>query len=292
MNEKVRDFVRNNVGYIIIVFVSVVYILTAFVSISKTGKTISQIIGDGAIALILGVMFNRIFELQGLMSGERDEKVKATTKLHGETVLKITPYINLLDTWCEMKNKENLKEQRTKILANAGMRYDAFFDENGVAKEFTPDESKLANKYTRANEKLRIKCYKKAVRLKLTPLVGMVLTSEGGKTQDKYNLGKTKSQYETKSGIKDAISKLGIACIFGYYGIELIQDFSYAQLIWTALKVGVFLIMGSIKLYQAYMFVTEEWRGRIIKKIDNLEQFNNWASKQEATNEQQSEISR
>jgi len=42
------------------------------------------------------------------------------------------------------------------------------------------------------------------------------------------------------------------------------------------LQVGLFLVMGVIKMYQAYTFITDEFRGRIIKKIDNLQKFENY----------------
>ena len=34
--------------------------------------------------------------------------------------------------------------------------------------------------------------------------------------------------------------------------------------------------MGVIKMYQAYNFVVDEFRGRIVKKIDNLQKFDNY----------------
>lgn len=276
MNEKVKDFFKNNIGYFIVGLVCVIYIATALITVTETGKTISQIIADGAIVLFLGLFINRIFDLQGMMNGDRDERVQNTVRLHGETVVRISPYIDRLDDWCEIKNKEVLKIQRTKILAGAGMKYDDFFDKDGVAKTFTPDSEKLKNKLTRGDELHRIKCYRKALRLKLTPLTASALTSEGGRKQDPYYLGRTKAQYETRAGVKDLIAKIGLACIFGYYGVELVRDFSYAALIWTSLQVGIFLAMGVIKMYLSYMFVIDEWRGRVIKKIDNLQAFENY----------------
>ena len=211
-----------------------------------------------------------------MMNGDRDERVQNTVKLHGEMVIRISPYIEQLDDWCEMKNREALKIQRTKILASAGMKYDEYFDDDGVAKNFMPDAEKLKNKLTRADERRRIRCYRKALKLKLTPLTASTLTSEGGRKQDPYFLGRTKAQYETRTGIMDIFSKVGTACIFGYYGVSLVQNFSYAALIWTSLQVAIFLAMGVIKMYRSYMFVTDEYRGRIVKKIDNLQKFENY----------------
>ena len=276
MNEKVKVFFKQNIGYFIVGLVSLIYIATAFITIGKTGKTIAEIIADGAIVLALGFFINRVFDLQGMMNGDREEKVQATYALHGETVVKISPYIDRLDAWCKTKNEENLKVQRTRILATEGMRYDDYFDESGAAKDFKVNEERLKNKALRKDELKRIKCFRKALRLRLTPMTAGSLTSEGGKAQDPYFFGRTKRQYETQTGVKDIIFKILIACIFGYYGVELIRDFSYANLIWKALQVGIFLVMGVIKMYTSYMFVVDEYRGRIIKKIDNLQMFDNY----------------
>lgn len=276
MNEKIKDFFRQNIGYFVVAFISVVYIATAVITIDETGKTISQIIADGTIAFLLGLFINRVFDLQGMMNGEREEKVIATKQLHGEMVMRISPNIEKLDDWCEIENKKNYRVQRTKILARAGLKYEDCFDENGVAKQFKVDKEKMQDKYLRRQELKRLALYNKAVNLKLTALSAGELTSEGGKQQDPYYFGRTKAQYEASRSIMDIISKIGIAVIIGYYGVGLIEEFSYATLIWNTLQVGLFLVMGVIKMYQAYAFITDEFRGRIIKKIDNLQKFENY----------------
>ena len=68
MGEKVRDFFKQNIGYFIIFFVCAVYILTAFLRIDKTGKTVSQIIADGSLCFFLGIFINRTFDLQSRSS--------------------------------------------------------------------------------------------------------------------------------------------------------------------------------------------------------------------------------
>lgn len=276
MNEKVKEFFKHNIGYLIVAFVSAVYIMTAFIAIDRTGKTVAEIIADGAIAFLLGVFINRIFDLQGLSNGDREERVQATKNEHGATVLRISPHIDKLDEWCERENAKNYKVQRTKILARVGLRYDDCFDGDGVAKEWTPSEANMANKVLRKIELKKLKGYSAAVNLKLTALSAGELTSEGGKQQDPFYFGRTKAQYETHEGVFDIISKLGTAFIFGYYGVTLIQGFNYANLIWTSLQVAIFLVMGVIKMYQAYNFVVDEFRGRIIKKIDSLQKFENY----------------
>ena len=46
MNEKIRDFFKQNIGYFIVALVSIVYIATAFITVDETGKTIGEIIAD------------------------------------------------------------------------------------------------------------------------------------------------------------------------------------------------------------------------------------------------------
>ncbi len=275
MGEKVKGFFKQNLGYFIIAFVCAVYILTAFLQIDKTGKTIPRIIADGALCFFLGVFINRAFDLQGIMSGEREENVKAAIEEHAKIVLKISPHIEELDRWCEEENAKNYKTQRTKILARVGLKYSSCFDEDGVAIPYMVDREKLKDKYLRKIECKKLRGYHKAAGLKLTALSAGELTSEGGKQQDPYYFGRTKAQYETQRSVKDIIAKIGTAVIFGVYGVDLVKDFSYANLIWTTLQVAFFLMMGIIKMFQAYLFVTDEYKGRIWKKIDNLQKFDN-----------------
>ncbi len=285
MNERVKVFFKQNIGYLIVALVSLIYIATAVINVEKTGKTLAEIIADGAIVLFLGFSINRVFDLQGILNGNREAKVQATYALHNQKVLKISPYIDRLDDWCKIKNEENLRVQRTRILATEGMKYEDYFDEGGAAKDFKIDEERLKNKILRSDELRRIHCFRKALRLKLTPLSAGALTSEGGKTQDPYFFGRTKSQYEKQTSIQDIVSRILIAFIFGYYGVSPLIDFSYANLIWKALQVGLFLIMGTITMYNSYIFIVDEYRGRIIKKIDNLIMFENYINGEKSTEE-------
>ena len=275
MQTKTRDFIQKNLGYIAVVFVCIVYVATAFITIGKTGKTISQIIADGFIAFLLGFSINRILDLQGIINGERDERYLASVKLHGETILKVSKYIDRLEGWCEIQNAINLKVQRTRILAQEGMKYDDYFDEQGNAKGYQYTQQKLPRALQKI-ENAKISCYRKAVKLKLTPLSTGELTSEGSKANDQYNFGRTKEQYERQASVSDIVSKVLISVVIGYYGVTFVQDFNYANLIWNCLQVAMFICIGAIKMRQSYSFITGEYRGRIIKKINNLEMFYNY----------------
>ena len=273
--KKLKEILTQNLGYIAVGLISIIFMLTAFLEMGKTGKTIGEIITDGAVFFLLGCIINRMLDLQGLSEGERDERVVNTLKLHGETVDRIAPHIEELDDWCEEKNKAAIKMQRKKILACECLKYSDLFDEEGTAKPFPFSDKSVGNKLLKADEERKYRCYQKAVQLKLTPLSAGDLTSEGGRADDPNYLGRTKIQYETQTRGWDIIMRACSAVVFGYYTVDLIENFSYATIIWRALQLALLLLMGAIRRQMSYNFMTDEYRARIIKKIDNMQKFEN-----------------
>lgn len=268
-------------GYLSIFSLCSVYILTACLTVDKTGKSVTQIIADGSIAFLVGMLINRLFDLQGIMMGEKNERVLATISLHGETVDRISPFLDHLSAWCDWQNAENYRIQRTKILARYGLRYVDCFDEEGLALPYFPS---AAHSFAKKRiERRKLRGYHKAVRLKLSSLDPGELTSEGGKTDDPFYLGRTKSQFERQTNFSEILVKLGLAVLSGYYGVRLIDDFNYVNLIWTVLQVLLFVSLGAIKMYKAYLYITDEYRARVIKKIDNLQKFENFIKNQPVT---------
>ena len=300
MSNK-KDFLNDFFGYIIVAITCTLYILTAVFVLTPTDKTIGQIVGEGFLAFCMGVSINRILTLQGISNAMKSDSMKATMKIYSDTVIKISPTINKLGNWCHTKNELTYKRQRIKILARAGLKYEDCFEEDGTAKELNLtcnevpieiDKSKFKNKFAKANElrriknlkqknkeskkeyNFKIKCYWQAVNLKLSELYSNELTSENnGKKDDPNNMGKKISEYVVQSGTKDIASKIVLASALGVYGVKLIEQFSWINLIWTGFQICMFLCFGLIKMRESYMFVINEYRGRIIKKIDNLEEF-------------------
>ena len=121
--------------------------------------------------------------------------------------------------------------------------------------------------------------------MKITHLSTNNLTTEGVKTQDPYYFGKTKIQYERESGAKDVISKIVVSLIFGYYGVEFVETFDMAELIWKVLQISLFIVFGTVSMFKAYFFIKDEYRAKIIKKVNYLEMFDSESGKGDKTNE-------
>ena len=269
--EKIREFIQRNVGYLVAAFVSLVYVATSIIAPAETGKSLAAILVDGALSFFLGMVLTQVFSLQGIMRGNEDPRLLATVKLHGEQVIRIAPYIDGLDDWCEKKTAEALRRERTKVLAEGAMKYTDYFDEDGVAKPFVPRDCQ--NKQERKREAERFRVYQRAVKVKITPLLAGVLTGGGEKVEDPNNFGPDISEYMRSVLWRTALSKVLLACIFGYYGIRLIQDFSYAELVWKVFQVGMFCAMGVVQANQAYLFMVDQYRRRIVRFIDRLQEF-------------------
>ena len=276
---KIKSFLFRNWGYFIIAIVSALYIITGAFQIIETGKTTGQIIADGAIAFLLGFSMNRIFVVQGIMNGDRDERVVDAIKAHSDTVTKVYTQMDGLDAWCNVKNLENMRIQRTIILSGEGLKYSDYFNEDGSAKEFKIDENGLKNKHLKKIEKRRIKCVYQALRLKLTQLSSGELMSEGVNKNDRYYFGHTVSEFMERSALKDVVTKLLIGACFGYFTIRAVTDFNYIILLYNALQIGLFLIVGTMQMLYSFIFMVDEHRKGIAKKINILEEYWNYVQK-------------
>lgn len=275
MNEKIKELMKNAAGYGVILLISLGYIATAFITIEKSGKSVGRIIADGIVIFLIGIVINRAYELQGITEGDGNALVQSAVEHHVEMVDRVAPHIDKLDDWCDRKNREAMRAQRVRILAENGLRYDDYFDEDGMTREFVVNEAHLKNRYMRKFELKRIRYYYKALSLRLTPLTSGVLTSEGGRYWDPYYLGRSKPEYTKDSSRSDVITKILLSALFGYFGIALLADWSIATLIWKTLQVAVFLVMGSLKKTKSYQYVTDEFRGRLTKKSNILQMFIN-----------------
>lgn len=297
---KLREKIKEIFGYILVGITCGLYILSQLFIIEVKDKTIGQILGEGVVSFFIGITINRLFTLQGIENGRHTDEMSNTMKLYGTTVEKISKNINLLGDWCHKTNAKIYVQERTKILARAGLKYDECFLEDGTAKPYISnyekkpiikDKAKLKDKNTRMVEKIRIAnikrenreakredkfkrhCYWVAVKLKLTELHPSVLTSDGAKNNDPKYLGKTIDAYLRESFSKTFLLKVILTIVFGYYGVTIAKDFSWANLVWAGLQISIFLILGLFAMRKSFMFVTNDYRSRIIKKIDNLEEF-------------------
>lgn len=280
MNEKIRSFCKQYLGYAAIVAFCLMYVLTAFIELEPTGKTVPMILADGFMAFAFGMGIAAMFRNRGLSEGAREPRVVTAVKEHEQIAADIVERDEMEDLtkWCEVMNAKNYKRQRTKILCRAGLTYHECFTEEGTVLPYKPlDEVEGAGPVQKLRHKrleaMRLHAYNKAVKLKLTELSPEELTSEGTDIGDPYYMERGKKKYKVQSATADAVNKTATAIALGYYGVKLITSFSLETLIWTVVQVIFFLAMGSFKYTDAVSYMTEEYSERRTKKTHFLKQF-------------------
>lgn len=281
--ESIRKFFLDNTGYIAVAFIAIAYIATSMITLGETGKTIAKIVGDGVAAFLVGVLITRSFSLQGIVRGNNDDRVIKAREMHSEQIFKVEAYIDKLDDWCDKKTATALRRERTKILAVNSMRYIDFFDEDGVAKPYTPlpapeerKPKKVYKKLKKAHKKReesRVKCYEKAVALSITPLSASVLTGGKYKADDPYNFGQDIDDYEKANMKRDVISKLLIGLVFGYYVVELLSGISVADTLWKVFQLCIFCGGGAIQMMRSFMYMTDRYCKRLLQLTGRLREF-------------------
>lgn len=268
-NSFTEMFYRN-AGYFGVALISLVYVASGLVSISKTGKSLWEILATGTLSLIVGIMINGIFRSIGIRRGDEDERTQSTAALHSRAVDEITPYIDRLDSFCREENERALKDIRSRILAREGLKYTDFFDgEGAILKDSSPPL-----------EKQKRKVYYKALRVKIKPLSPSHLTTDGSRADNPFDFGKSKREYTSGKGAGDILIKLLMAVIFGYFGVTLTGYVDTATIIWNSLQIVLYITGGVIQMYSSYMWVLDDYRFGIIKKIDYLQKFKAYASRE------------
>lgn len=271
MSEKIKEFIEGSLGYLAAALVAVAYVATGLLVPGLNDRALVDIVRDGAVGFVLGVALNFCLNLQGILKGKRSDVLAKTVQAYGAAVTDIEPYIHRLDGWCEQENAKALRRERTRILAAAALRYNDCFDDDG---------NPLDVDFSACREEVREErcvALKKAIKLQLTPLSAASLTAEGGKAGDPHYFGETVEEYELRTNLRDAVSKLLIAAAFGYFGVEMVLSFDVGALIWRCLYVTLLLALGTVKMLRSYLFITDTYRGNIIKKINYLQSFKNWA---------------
>ena len=273
--SKIKNFIFGNFGVIVVFIVAIAYLFYGLIEIDETGKTVTEIIMASGIAFMVGYSITQLLLLQGLIWGNKDQSVIDTKKAHGKTIASISDDIELLDYFCEDKTKDTIRIARISILSRVGLKYANFFDENGDVIEENINIPISNDEIIEKRNKTKRKAINDAIYVKIEPLTTDSLTTDNGVINNPYKFHDNQQTYQKKSAQKGAIMKVIMGIGFGYYGIELIRDFNWGYVLYTAIQLAIFLLNGGIRLIVAWFYVTDTLRQDRVKKINSLEQFRN-----------------
>lgn len=262
MNERLRTILSNSAGYLAVAAVSVVYILAGLFVPGLKDKSLATVLAEGITGFILGVAINFNLSLQGILKGKDSEQMKATRAEHGKAVERIVPMMDRLDPWCAAQNAQKLQEKRQRILRAAALRYEDYFDQEGNMIAPSP-----------LTDRRQKRVLRRALRARITPLSPAALTCDGERQEDPFDFGETPEQYQRRTALTDAVTKVLMAVVFGYFGVTMVESFDVATLVWRALYVALLLALGVSKMLRSYLFVADTYRSNLIKKINHLQAF-------------------
>lgn len=266
-SEKIGNWIKSNFITIILVIVSILYLARGLGEIVKTGKTVLQIITDGAISFTFGFLYVSLMGEQGIMKARGSFKYRKTMEVYGKVIDEITPIADKLDAFCDYENEQALKKAQTQILYKEGLTYKRFI--NG---EYDAGINPTTNKPLDDDQLLAIKEARKAEPFKLTR---DLLVSEHSNNEGFANLESGLGKYRKKQLTKRAITKIITAVLFSYYTFKRFETIDIGAIIWYGLQIIIFLLFGFLEQQKNYEYVNEVERSKIIRKIDLLYVFIN-----------------
>ena len=158
------------------------------------------------------------------------------------------------------------------------MKYSDYFDKDGIViKSYEVDSAKMSlkwkNRFVRREEKKRYKAYRKAVKLKLSELDAMLITSGDKQKEDKYALPESEKEFLGRNTLKDVFMKLFPAVLFGLYGVKEIADLSWANFAWTLFQALTGFASAVPQMFSAQSYVINDVRTGTVKKIGWIDDF-------------------
>ena len=289
--DKIRSGILQNIGFIIVGLVAVIYVARCMFDITTTGKTLVEIIADGAIILLFGWFVKGLLGQQGIISGLNSNKFQQTQLRLAEQVKNIEPYAEKLNDFCAMKNAQLRISKRSAILGRKNLRYDAIFTDDTTQLNRIIQErmEMLTNRYKVtqqskwqlftervAKERERreiIRCVRGANKVRIVELSFNTLTSDGGRAEEPYDFGLTISKYSARSVMSKIVSGIAFALFFGYLSAETVQSFSLGSLLWSIFQMLAFVIAGAWSFTTSYLYIVDTYRKGIVRRINLLAEF-------------------
>lgn len=278
--DKAWEWFKSSVWDVLITITVFVYITTGLIEIQETGRTLWEILATGAMAFIFGMTLTLLFNKKGLIKGTLHPSVIATNEEHDQTYRRTLPFISHGDVWCEMENKAALRIVRERILSKAALNYKDYFDEDGASKDNDLSFPKGSNKIQKKRIEEKRKAIKKAMNAKITYLTISDLISNGENAMDPNYLGRSKNDYDKATLLNNILGRLIPAAIVGYFTVNMLENTTIAQFVWTAFQALIFVIMGYLKYLNSFYFIVDEDRMNNKKRIAYLNKFLEWVKKE------------
>ena len=255
--DKFTGWLKNNIENAILVILAIAYIFRGITSIEESGKTAIEIIADGTVAFLCGYIVKSIMNRKGILAGFTSEKFIATTNSYGRQKIEIASYVEELTPFCDMKNKDRLKQEQSVFLLKHAMNYSNF-----IQGHYDNDETKKD-------------ILKECRNIKVFQYTPTLLTNAyDTATEEKELLNTSLKSFNIKQYAGDFSIGAVMFFVFGYFTIRN-NGWDWAAIFWYALQIAIFMTIGLLKYMNAYFFVSETLRGKINRVMSIVDEFKN-----------------
>lgn len=259
IQTKLTQFIRKNIFDIAIVIICLARVVFGLAEIQKTGKTVAGIIADGAITLVFSVTLSRLLEGKGLIAGERGKEYQEALERYKAKRDEAGKWIGKLDDWCSNYTEEHYQAKIRTLLLPLGLTYEQYVKKEYDETLFTDDQKKHYAKLKKA----------KVQRITTANLMSGELESDVEIDYDKA----TKKEYIKRSTKGDLLSKIILSVVFGYFTLPPITQWNWAGAVWALLHTSLILGLSIVKYFNAYNFVNEDLRAKLVDKTHKLNLF-------------------
>lgn len=284
--EKAVETIKSSFGWLGVGLIAGAYLAFSFLTIEERDATVIEILLRTAMSFLVGFSINRMLDIQGINAGLSTEGFIDVDREHFNATQRLGKDRGKLRRYTNYLNKEALKDSRSTILSYEGLSYEEYFDQKGkfigkIIREQDHCSRKGIDKFQLAEIRAHNDCVRKAISHKVTQLSPQSLLSDDVKILDPNYQGQTIGEYTTKSIGKDTLAKLAPAIIVGRIGVGFVDGADGASFLFAALELSLYVLMGFIKYYGAFRFITTRYKQRIINKTLQLQGIKDWEDPEE-----------
>lgn len=267
VRDKILDFIKNYISYGITIIVCLVYL---FIDLLEFGfeDNPTLAITKTIIYIAISLTITSLLRMQGIVHGKADPIYKDSMLDYEKAIAENQCEGDRLDNWCEEKNEMRRIAEVKKRLKYAHLVY-----EKWEAGEYELPKKELKQKFTKRQIKALDWCNELEIELWSASYLTNELVKEG-KKQKRKNI--SISGYMEKTGSRNALTSIATSVAFGFLVISLATDVSWANVIYSSVKVVTWLISGITALLFSFLFITTTYVDELKSKTTALKEFNEW----------------
>lgn len=270
IGKKVRDFIRNEMNYILIAIISTVFV-TSCCLVFTPNTDIKTILSNCSVGTLVGWIIKTLLHKQGSSKAFQSKRMVDLQANYDKLVAENNQDSEYYQIFCDIENEINVKNYQSQILAQTNLVYSKFINGDYDGKHYE----------NLKGEKIEFtKNQKRALIKARNPKIFMInpdyLTNEASISVITSEKEESLKRHEAKNNGLNFISMVVTGLLLGFLGVSLISaEQIVAEIIWKVLQILIYIAFGFLEYFKAYGWVTNEYYGFIKRRYDYLIKFQN-----------------